>query len=131
MPICRLCGNNRPLIRSHVIPRSLWELDGAQPAPRLITNSGGTYPKRAPAGIYDQTIVCEECERIFGPGDDYAADFFVKRTVPFREIRENGRLTGYLVKRFDYDSLKLFLISVLWRAGVSSHPMFVRVQLGP
>jgi hypothetical protein len=82
--------------------------------------------------VYDQNIVCEPCERKFSTADDYAADFFLKRTVPFQEVRDDsGELTGYLVHNYDYGSLKLFLIAVLWRAGVSSHPMYNRVQLGP
>ena len=31
----------------------------------------------------------------------------------------------------DYRKFKLFLMSVLWRAGVSSHPFYSHVELGP
>jgi hypothetical protein len=130
--ICKLCGTDTRLVRSHVIPKSLWELDGTKSPPRLITNTSSVYPKRVPMGVYDQTIVCERCERKFSAADDYAADFFVKQANPFKEVRDdNGRLTGYLVHNYDYGLLKLFFIAVLWRAGVSSHPMFARVRLGP
>lgn len=36
-----------------------------------------------------------------------------------------------LVEKVDYASFKLFLLSILWRASVSSRPEFHDVQLGP
>tara|TARA_R110002049_G_scaffold267237_2_gene443465 strand:- start:1201 stop:1737 length:537 start_codon:yes stop_codon:yes gene_type:complete len=38
--------------------------------------------------------------------------------------------TGYQIEGADYCKLKLFFISLLWRASVSSQPMFTRVNLG-
>ena len=57
MAICKLCSSDTTLIRSHVIPKSLWEIDGAQPPSRLITNTSAIYPKRVPIGVYNDTIV--------------------------------------------------------------------------
>jgi len=133
MPVCKLCRNEvTALINAHVIPKSLWEIDGDQPPPRLVTNTADTFPKRVPIGVYDQTIVCETCERRFSPYDTYAADFLLNRTNKFEQVRDEiGKLGGYLVHNYDYRLLKLFGISVLWRAAVSSHPLFSRVQLGP
>ncbi|MBZ0103567.1 MAG: hypothetical protein K8I65_15525 [Thermoanaerobaculia bacterium] len=36
-----------------------------------------------------------------------------------------------LLEGFDYPTLKLFLLSILWRAGVSSRGEFRQVELGP
>lgn len=35
-----------------------------------------------------------------------------------------------MVEDFEYKKLKLFFISMLWRASISSHPFFSRVSLG-
>jgi hypothetical protein len=130
--VCKLCTNEAKLIDAHVIPRSFWEIDTAQPPPRMVTNIKGAFPKRIPIGVYDQTIVCESCERGFSYYDGYAAHLFLKRFDEFEEVRDNkGRLTGYVLANFDYRTLKLFAIAVLWRASVSSHLFFSRVRLGP
>jgi hypothetical protein len=131
-PSCKLCTNEAALIKAHVIPRSFWEIDAAQPAPRMVANIEGVFPKRIPIGVYDQTIVCEPCERSFSDYDSYAAQLFLHRFNEFEEVRDsNRRLTGYVLGNVDYRLLKLFAIAVLWRASVSSHSFFSRVRLGP
>ena len=37
---------------------------------------------------------------------------------------------GYIVDNFEYSKLKLFFISMVWRASVSSHKYFNRISLG-
>jgi hypothetical protein len=131
-PICKLCTNEATLIDAHVIPRSFWEIDAAQPPPRMVTNIEGVFPKRIPKGVYDQTIVCEPCERSFSDYDSYASRLFLNRFNEFEEVRDsNRRLTGYLFRNVDYRLLKLFAIAVLWRASVSSYSFFSRVRIGP
>ena len=130
--ICKLCTNEAPLIKAHVIPRSFWEIDAAQPPLRMVTNIEGLFPKRIPIGVYDQTIVCEPCERSFSDYDSYAAHLFLNRFHEFEEVRDsNRRLTGYVLGNVDYSLLKLFAIAVLWRASVSSQSFFSQVRLGP
>jgi hypothetical protein len=132
MPVCKLCANEADLIKAHVIPRSFWEIDVTQPPPRLVTNVKGVFPKRLPIGVYDQTIVCERCERGFSEYDSYAADLLLNRFNEFEAVRDpNGRLTGYELRGCDYRLLKLFAIAVLWRAAAASHQFFSRIQLGP
>jgi hypothetical protein len=129
MSTCKLCKNEATLIKAHVIPRSFWEIDASQPAPRMVTNTEGVFPKRIPIGVYDQTIVCEPCERRFSDYDSYAAHLFLNRFHEFEEVRD-GR-TAYIFQNTDYRLLKLFAIAVLWRASASSHPFFSRIRLGP
>jgi hypothetical protein len=130
--VCKLCANEATLIDAHVIPRSFWEIDHALPAPRTITNIKGEFPKRIPIGVYDQTIVCDRCERGFSDYDSYAADLLLSRFKEFGEVRDDsGKLTAYLHHDPDYRRLKLFVIAVLWRASASSHQFFIRVHLGP
>ena len=102
-PICKLCTNEAALIKAHVIPKSFWEIEAAQPPPRMVTNIEGVFPKRIPIGVYDQTIVCERCERSFSDYDSYAAQLFLKRFNEFEEVSEtNRRLTGYVLRDVNY-----------------------------
>jgi hypothetical protein len=99
----------------------------------MVTNTQGVFPKKIPIGVYDQTIVCEPCERCFSDCDSYAAQLLLNRFNEFEEVCEgsNRRLTGYVLANVDYRLLKLFAIALLWRASVSSHSFFSGVQLGP
>lgn len=128
---CKLCGQNRRLIEAHVIPRSFFRLDPSEQKPaRLVTNAKGRYPQNVPKGVYDKGILCESCERVFSPWDDYAADLFVKNWGAIQKLTAGSEQVGYGLPAFDYSKLKLFFLSVLWRAAVSSHPMFDNVDLG-
>jgi len=129
---CQLCGCDKKLIEAHVIPRSFHEplKEGGQ-IPIIITNKPGVYPKKSPIGVYDKEIVCEECEAIFSPWDDYGHTFLTEEFEDARYIGSNGAKLAYNFGVCDYDKLKLFFLSVLWRAGVSKQQLFNKVQLGP
>ena len=45
--------------------------------PMLVSNNPEKHTKRLPGGHYDENLVCLECKKRFGPGDDYAARFFL------------------------------------------------------
>jgi hypothetical protein len=129
--VCKLCGEDRKLIEAHVIPKSFHRLDPHDPTPaRLATNVPGRYRQTIPKGVYDRTILCEPCERHFSHWDDYAAILLLQDWPTFAPIMNGPEQLGYTLPTFDYPSLKLFFLSVLWRAAVSSHVMYAKVDLG-
>lgn len=129
---CRFCGEDRKLIEAHVIPRSFHRIapNDRQPS-RLITNAAGRYSQKVPKGVYDSSLVCEECEQQFSAWDDYASQLFLKRWDKFEKITDRGQEIAFSLAEFDYSLLKLFFLSVLWRASASSHVMFSKIDLGP
>jgi hypothetical protein len=134
MPTCKLCREEAPsLVKAHVIPRSFYEIDPDLPAPRLITNTKGVYPKKSPIGVYDETIVCAKCEERFSRCDDYAARLLLHQAGEFEKLPnpETGQLGGYRIREYDYHLLKMFVIATLWRASAAEQPTFARVDLGP
>ena len=120
------------MIDAHVIPAGFFRrLRTDEHVPRLLTNSvTDPHPKRSPVGVYDRAIVCGDCERTFGPWDDYAQQLLSTET-PFSRITHGERVIGYEIEEWDYERLKLFFVSLLWRASVSSHAFYSRVSLGP
>jgi len=129
---CQLCGEDRKLIEAHILPRSFFGIDPAERQPsRLVTNVAGRYGRKMPKGAYDPSIVCEECERRFSAWDDYGAELFLQRWDEFERLEHLGEHVGYRLATFDYNRLKMFFLSVLWRAAVSSHEMFYAVKVGP
>jgi hypothetical protein len=128
---CRLCQQEKRLIRAHVIPRSFYPIEPTNKQPvRLITNAEGRYGRTIPIGVYDDGILCEGCERLFSPWDDYATETFRHKWGEFQRINCEG---VEILRResYSYTKLKMFFLSVLWRAGVSSDDVFSRVDLGP
>jgi hypothetical protein len=127
---CHLCEAQVPLIEAHIIPRPFFRAYGRGRGPRVISNSPGVNPKRAPAGFYDASILCGPCDRRIGVWDQYGAELFIDGLSEFKPF-PNARSPIALVRpSFDFDRLRLFVLSVLWRAGISSLPMFQRVRLG-
>jgi len=85
-------------------------------------------------GEYDRDILCLECDRdIIGKFyDDYAAKVFNQEN--FVQISIGNKIGPMLmndVQNIDYTRFKLFLLSILWRAGISKRKIFSAVQLGP
>lgn len=132
MGLCRLCRYEQPLVKSHVIPEAFFrELREGDVSPILISNGPNRPPRRAPIGVYDQTILCSTCEGKFQSLDDYGIQILLK------DVREKFRP---LIRKdaawahegdVDQERVLRFLLAVLWRASVSTHGFYSKVKLGP
>ncbi len=129
---CKLClADNVEMAKAHVIPKSLYGdalKDPSGPA-KIITNTPGQHPRRTPAGVYDTDIVCRDCEKRFGPWDDYVNKLLMQ-TAPDELIEHEGELGAYVYYNPIYPLLKLFFISLLWRAHHATHVLFAGVRVG-
>lgn len=91
-------------------------------------------PRKSPVGIYDETILCAQCEKWFNKVDDYAASILINEFDDhFRKSWVDGKLVGFRSRpdRVDQELLLRFFIATLWRASVSTQQFFNRVSLGP
>jgi hypothetical protein len=133
MPPCALCGLNRKLIKAHAIPEAFFRelrIDGE--IPLLVSGAQGQFPKKAPIGVYDEGILCEVCEPTFGRIDDYGINVFLKDfSAHFKPLSQSGQTAGFESATADPSCLLQFLVSVLWRASISTHPFYSKVDLGP
>ncbi len=128
---CKLCGNDSTLIKAHVIPAGFYRRirQGKEPL-EIITNSAGEYTKKSQIGEYDRTIVCGKCEAIWQEWDNYAQQLLVEEPFNWKVQFRNKQKICYIVENYEYDTLKLFFISLAWRASVSSRSFFRRIHLG-
>jgi hypothetical protein len=132
MITCKLTGKEGPPVKAHIVPESFYELPSQSDGPyQLITNTPGKYPKKVPIGIYDNTIVTRDGEDRFGPWDNYACELLLKRFDEFVPINHENKIIAWQMCGTDYAMMKLFALSVLWRAHASSQPAFSKVDLGP
>ncbi|MBU4211185.1 MAG: hypothetical protein KKD33_01225 [Verrucomicrobia bacterium] len=129
--ICKLTGKFGPGVKAHIIPEAFYLIKPDQAHLLLLTNTPGRFSKRSPIGVYDETIVTADGEAIFGLWDNYAADLLLNHLADAQQLTHlDSRVVGYRFASYDYRKLKLFFLSVLWRAGASSHEFFRRVKLG-
>lgn len=73
-----------------------------------------------------QLLLCGDCETKVSRFEDYARRVLIGGTE--LEFRREGKVVT--VDGVDYMQFKLFQLSILWRAGVSTLQMFERVTLG-
>jgi hypothetical protein len=129
---CRLCTLDKELQNSHIIPEFCYKplYDDKHKAQRLSkTGEQQKYKKRKllQKGLREK-LLCFDCEQLLN--DRYEKYFkqlwFDKKALPSKfgddtEIRLNG---------LDYSKFKLFHLSILLRASVSSLSEFEQVTLG-
>lgn len=123
---CRLCGKSGELKNSHIIPefvyRPLYDEINRFHVITTKEEEGNRYLQK---GIRER-LLCGECETQLSKHERYVSLVFSGK-LPVN-ITGNGRLIR--VEGLDYEHFKLFAMSVLWRAGVSSHNAFEEVKLG-
>lgn len=132
---CQFCNQSFPkLVKSHIIPRSFYKTLRDESKPYSIYLEAGkekNHEKYYQSGIHDAEIVCEACEKLFNPFDTHGYQV-LKKTLKTKKIYHDGDgyPCAYFIENADYTKLKLFVLSMLWRAHVSSHKFFSHVNLG-
>ena len=119
------------LAKSHIIPKSLYGdgLSQSEGPAQIITDKPGQHPRRTRTGIYDKDIVCHACEARFNPWDNYAYKLLMN-TEADDTLSRGNEIGGYVYNEVDYRLLKLFFLSLLWRAHHSRHSLFEGVDVG-
>ncbi len=123
---CRFCSQEKKLIKAHIIPE--WAFRYLYPDPKkrngkkLVLVNQDCSIKR-PVGIYDDTILCQECDNKIGLNDNYAKNVFLDGKIISLEL-------AYLINKINSIKIKLFLMSVLWRTSISNKEELSAVRLG-
>jgi hypothetical protein len=112
MQPCKYCGRLKTLVKSHIIPRSLCDINSS--------------------GICDDELFCKDCEDKFMIYDAYAFKLLHEQGSHRKPWCDGQReILGVYYETYDYTKLKLFFMSVLLRAGLSSVFFFKHVKIGP
>lgn len=124
---CHLCKKEKKLIKAHIIPgwcfRYLYDKNHGKREPLIFA----TIDKNSIThnGIYDGEILCENCDGFLGTFDDYGRKILIEKKI---KSLNNGLS---IIKDVDIEKLKIFFLSVLWRASISKRPEFLKVDIGP
>ncbi len=133
MPLCRLCGNAGKFVKAHIIPEAFFSVlrEGGS-APQLVTGTPNQFPKRSPIGVYDKGILCDTCEPKFDRFDHYGVEtLHVRFDELFQPISHQSKVIAYQAAGIDQKLLLQFLLATMWRASVSTHQFYRRINLGP
>ena len=133
---CKLCLQYKDLCReSHIIPRFMYKyITGNNNELVFIDEQHATHKFN---GEYEGNILCENCDsELIGKLEDYFSKFIhgeYQSAIRPRFERMDNR--DIIVRENDpiykYDLFKLFLLSLLWRASISSRPLFGQIKLPP
>lgn len=124
---CRLCTQKyNKLADSHILPKGFFRyLYPPDDNRALLSLNGKSRPKRIPVGYYDNQILCIDCDNKLGKYDEYGIKIFLNDAIiPFPNSNE-----AYLIKNINYTKLKIFLLSVLYRASITSIQEFKSIDL--
>lgn len=128
---CKLCGEEKRLIDAHIVPRCFYpKLPSGEP--HYFLTIDGNRPSRSWTGVYDQNLLCEDCDRALGVFDQYACELLLpwpSRDALLREsngLIAKGKDTRYAGYRLfpDVDKLQLFAASLVWRTATSARKEF-------
>jgi hypothetical protein len=131
MSLCKLCGEDRPLVRAHIIPESMYPFDEPREPLLMVPSTPDIYPGRSRRGVYDRELVCGPCEAEFSSWDDYANRLLRKEPGERDYTYVDGEPRVYTITTYDYAKLKLFFVSLLWRASESKQSFCEHVSIGP
>lgn len=142
--ICKLCKLEKPLLnKSHIIPEFMYKslFDNGHKLNKLIPVElfkGQGRIERLSSGEYEGGLLCKECDNtIIGGYETYARNALYANEGDYSDLPEctNFITTGGVkytrCGNLHYKEFKLFLLSILWRASISSRDAFNRVKLGP
>jgi hypothetical protein len=126
---CALCNRERPLIKAHIFPEFLYRpLYDDKHFFNVVRFGSQSRLGRRPKGVYDNSLLCADCDNVrLNEYEDYACSVFTDRN----SVRITDQKYAFLVEGLDYRRFKLFLLSLIWRAGVSERTEFANVELGP
>jgi len=123
---CGLCGEERILQYSHVIPEFLYASTYNEKHQAVeVTSQLGEKDNLHQKGLREP-LLCASCEEHLSKYETYAAPI-LKR---IRRLDAERRGDHYIVQGVQYANFKLFQISLLWRASITSIDMFRGVKVG-
>lgn len=140
--ICKLCKQDKALIdRSHIFPEFVYSnmYNQHHRLNEVIVDAETNQQqiRTLPQGLYEGGLLCRECDtQVIGQYESYASKFlncnnFGRNERPaFTEAQIKG-VEFLNCTNINYTKLKLFLLSLLWRADISSINNFKSVSLGP
>ena len=127
---CKFCGQEKKLIKAHIIPRNFY-LDYKNEKYLGVDSISGKFTIQQ-NGAYDKNILCEDCDgKILGEFDKEGYRVLFDEVYKHILYSDKNTKIYYLTsENYNYEYLRKFFISILWRASISNVKEFNDVHLG-
>jgi len=123
--LCKLCKKDAQLRKSHIIPEFIYStLYDEKHRFHEIHVDANTKNKFTQKGVRE-LLLCDNCEQYFSKFERYAS--LVLNSGFELKVKKNEGLLHF--EGVEYAQFKLFALSILWRASVSSLDFFAEVSL--
>lgn len=127
MKRCALCLKDKKLCRSHIIPEFMYSsLYDEKNHFHALSAVEGRNCWTAQQGVWEW-LLCSDCETQFSKYETYVSSLMSGTSA--LDVKKDGRLIA--LEGIDYTRFKLFQLSILWRAGISTMEFFSNIKLGP
>lgn len=124
--ICHLCHGVKSLRSSHIIPEFLYSsMYDEKHRFHILSTTHGQTNRLAQKGVREK-LLCEDCEQRMSKWERYASQVLDGGAAIVAE--QDG--SQWHLSELDYKSLKLFQLSILWRASISTVGFFSNISLG-
>lgn len=138
--LCRLTLKRGKFVKAHILPQALTRPDvRGQP---YIQAGEASFPVRRWTSWYDPSLVTNEGEEILRQYDDWGVSELRKKSLVWSAWGANAthlltsdhtfiddRMGLRKISEIDGRKLRLFFLSLLWRAAATSLPEFSYVKL--
>jgi hypothetical protein len=125
---CALCHESKPLQKSHIIPEFMYgPMYDEKHRYSVLTVRPGDRERVEQKGAREK-LLCRNCEKHISKFERYAS-LVIKGGAKGPIGNREGNIVT--VTGINYAAFKLFLLLVVWRAGVARDSFFERVDLGP
>ena len=123
---CKLCLKNEPLRHSHIIPEFSYKPMYDDKHRFMIVSADASEPVRHKFKGLREYLLCDACEQRLGIHESYVS------RVLFGGVGFTGTTKGsnHHISGQEYSNIRLFHLSLLWRMGISTLPLFKNVVLG-
>lgn len=136
--ICKLTGERGRYVKSHLLPKALTRAE-RKGAPFVQFGEQGRKPERRWSSWYDHRLVTRKGEDVLASLDDWAIAQLRKHKLiwsgwgPVLQL-QHDRIPGTpwgvrKIDGIDPDRLRLFFLSLLWRAAATNRREFSEVDL--
>jgi hypothetical protein len=122
---CALCGEAAELRKSHIIPEFIFGPLYDEDLHRFHVLSSEVRNRYRQKGLREK-LLCDACEQRFSVHEAYVSRLMFSDG----SLRPEPDGPTVVFRGVDYQALKLFQLSVLWRASVSQLDFFRHVSLG-
>ncbi|MCZ8022454.1 MAG: hypothetical protein O9294_11870 [Cytophagales bacterium] len=101
----------------------------------VLSSSNPNKRKTVQTGAIEEYIFCNICDNeILSSYERYAANHFYNldfrgENVNFRQIVNEHGIGLIQCENIDYANFKIFLLSLLWRASITTNPLFQNFKL--